>query len=435
MTQQPLRINITAEELRAQMQGAPIFAASDAITEQLEPVTPGQQDAPYAGTCCLIDFDGTLANSLVWYNQAIDRMFMGKVTDRPYIEHYKDFGDAYEIIPGSPWKSILMNLCRYLAGQHIVESTPVWDEQSVASSSVSTDIGRIDSMMLIAYGASFAAYDPLENVAIYESDSARYYAVLDQCASARSILFANEDCTHSGKQEFFIFVPSGLVALTKDQHASFDEAFIYVDDIADRIESIFNEYACEVLSHATYEDLAIDPVIRFCRAYKAGGGTIAIHSGSNRSILETMMATLGIEDLFDGYLCSDMLDDVDVNSLGAWGYKTELIGRLLSRYADRGLATFVVGDTKGDAFGAYENGQPLMLVWRGYPSDPTRLSSSEGTLLITDLVDARQDEVVAAALAGDEDAMVAAAEVKASLLGFAKRVGRGAVSPVAKEAD
>ena len=67
----------------------------------------------FSNTRCFIDFDSTLANSLPKYNIVLDELVKGKLTDKHYIEYYQDFGDAYDIIPGSPWKAILRDLVEY----------------------------------------------------------------------------------------------------------------------------------------------------------------------------------------------------------------------------------------------------------------------------------------------------------------------------------
>lgn len=383
-------------------------------------------------TCCLIDFDGTLANSLIWYNKALDAMYMGRVTDKHYIEHYKDFGDAYEIIPGSPWKSILMNLCRYLAQEHVVCTDAMWDEYNCVQTRVSNDIGRIDAMLKVAYDLDFVRYDPTANIAVYEHGDEEVFVALNQIAGMDEIVFANEMALADGKKEYRILVPSGYVGMPQEAIERFSDAFFYVEDVACRLEELFNDHACEIIAGATYDELAISPVIEFCREFKQAGGHVAIHSGSNKRIIETMMDVLGIADIFDTYLCSDMLTDIDVNTLGAWGYKTELIGRLLKQFPKEEWKTFVIGDTKGDAFGAYENDEPFMLVWRGYPADPSSLSSSQGTLHVDDVADIRQEEVLDLALAGDEDAKQVVESTKKHLIDYAIRAAQGKAPVVRK---
>lgn len=385
----------------------------------------------FSNTCCLIDFDGTLANSLVWYNKALDAMFMGKVTDKHYIEYYKDFGDAYEIIPGSPWKSILMNLCRYLAPAHPVSVETAWDDNNVVKTSAGHDLGVIDTMLKVAYDLEFVSYNEHRDIAVYANATEAVSVVLGAIACIEDVLFTNEAAIDLRKNEYRILVPSGYVGMTREQIERFGEAFFYVEDMANKLEGMFNDHACRILADAPYEELAIAPVIDFCRSFKEQGGTIAIHSGSNKRIIETMMDVLSIRDLFDFYLCSDMLSDIDVNELGAWGYKTELIGRLLSRYPKEKWDTFVVGDTKGDAFGAYENNEPFVLVWRGYPSDPAMLSSSDGTLVVQDFADIRQ-EVLDASRLGDAAAQEATAQASEHLMQYARSAASGAAVPIAK---
>ena len=123
-----------------------------------------------------------------------------------------------------------------------------------------------------------------------------------------------------------------------------------------------------------------------------------IHSGTNHRILETMLESAGITDLFKDYICADMLN-VAPDKLGKWGYKTELLRSLQEKYPTNGRQDFVVGDTKGDCFGAYDCQMPFVLVWRGYPKNPYELHAEDEngnpfTIAPDMIIDMRQDEVV-----------------------------------------
>ena len=242
----------------------------------------------FSNTICLIDADGTLFNSLVRYNGAIDKMFLGKYTDQNYIEYYSDFNNAYDIIPGSPWKLIL------------------------------------DLMV------QFLGYDKLE------------------------------------------------------------------DDALDKIVEQFEDCSVEEFKKLSYDDFAIKPIFDFCKEYVDNGGKIVIHSGTNRRILEQMLTSADVWDLFSGYLCTDMLE-CDVSKLGKWGYKAKLLELVKERYNTSGRKAFVLGDTKGDGFGAAEHDLPFVMSWRGYPKDPYKLTGElKGvpTVLRPDVVvDMRQERV------------------------------------------
>lgn len=242
----------------------------------------------FSNTICLIDADGTLFNSLVRYNGAIDRMFLGKYTDRNYIEYYSEFNNAYDIIPGSPWKLIF------------------------------------DLMV------QFLGYDkPTE----------------------------------------------------EDLNA---------------IVAQFEDYSIEEFKKLTYDDFAIKPIFEFCKKYVKDGGKIVIHSGTNRRILEQMLTSADVWDLFSGYLCTDMLE-CDASKLGKWGYKAKLLELVKERYNTSGRKAFVLGDTKGDGFGAAEHNLPFVMSWRGYPKNPYELSGElrgEATVLRPDIVvDMRQERI------------------------------------------
>lgn len=150
-----------------------------------------------------------------------------------------------------------------------------------------------------------------------------------------------------------------------------------------RLEATFEDNAAKMFSNMEYNDLAIIPTIDFCRAYRERGGRIVIHSGTNEKILLSMLNACGITDLFDDYVTSDMLyrgggvTPVVTAGTSKWAYKTNLLNHLIEKYPSNGTRNFVVGDTKGDAFGAKETGMQFLLVWRGYPKDPNRLSAND----------------------------------------------------------
>lgn len=388
-------------------------------------ITIKEFDGDISNTCCLIDFDGTLANSLVWYNQALDAMFMGKLTDKHYVEHYKEFGDAYEIIPGSPWKSILMNLCRYLSTSHLV-NTPIYkDEYDIVSSRACIDIGQLDAILLIAYDVDFYAYDFENNIVYYTSDDMTIAAVLGECMLPADIKTIDDFCNSEKLAPARIFSVSGYVASVGEPKDNPDfERIFYVKDIEDKMSSMFNEYCIEAFKSATYDTLAIDPIVRFCREYKNAGGKLVIHSGSNEAIVKEMISILDIEDLFDGWLCSDMLENVNFAALSPWGYKTLLLNKVIEDHAADDTSFFVVGDTKGDAYGAYEVSLPFYLVWRGYPSDPNCLKGSEEqTLTPNAWGDYLQEELDVVDV--DDDARQNVQDAVDSFVDFVGRVSTG----------
>ena len=268
----------------------------------------------FSNTRCFIDFDSTIANSLPKYNIVLDELVKGKLTDKHYIEYYQDFGDAYDIIPGSPWKAILRDLVEY-------HTTHMAQEAGVKKGSSEWD-------------------------ALYFSNFAYV---------ARDI---EPGCPIGG-----------------EYGAELEEAL--TNDIVLR----FEEGCARLFPKLGYDELAIKPAVKFCKLYTQMGGHLIIHSGTNEAILKSMLSVIGIEDLFEDYLCSNMMVDADPSKLGKWGYKTELLNRLLDKYPINGMRDAVVGDTKGDAYGAYEVGLPFLLVWRGYPKDPTRLSGAEDDYL------------------------------------------------------
>ena len=295
----------------------------------------------FSNTRCFIDCDGCLADTLTnsGYNKALDRIFMGNITQRNYCEDYQDFGDAYDIIPGAPWKTILRDLVEYHLGHRMA------------------DIAGID----------------------YPRDPE-----------------TGERATREG-------YPLKI---------ALDDGYL------DSLEKRFEDECVDIFSHRDYEGFAIEPVVRFCKEYKAGGGTLIIHSGTNKRILETILEVCGIKDLFDDFLCSNELN-TDPESLGKWGYKTELLSTLLDRYPVNGNRDFVIGDTKGDAFGSYEVGLPFMLTWRGYPSNPEKLrADAAGNDFITPhkWVDIRRETIDKCDEAGI-DAIVS------EMLDFAEDVG------------
>lgn len=186
------------------------------------------------------------------------------------------------------------------------------------------------------------------------------------------------------------------------------------------LESDFEDGAAAMFKTLSYDRLAIEPVIEFCRLYKERGGTIVIHSGTNEKILRAMLDSCGISDLFDDYLTSNMMmrSGVRAGELDSkWGYKTALLGRLLEKYPVNGTRDFVIGDTKGDAFGAKETGMPFLLVWRGYPKDPERLSANDARteFMSPDAwVDARDDVI--------RSDRSAAEDVTGGMISFAEKI-------------
>ena len=274
-----------------------------------------------SNTRCFIDADGTLFDSLPYYNNVFDTMFLGKYTDKNYNEYRDEIDRIYDFIPGTPWHDIIAAGVEYLTG-------------------------------------------------------------------------------------------------TRPSAAETSE-----------LEAIFEDRAAEMFRGMSAGRLAIAPVIDFCRTYRERGGSIIIHSGTNEKILRAMLEACGITDLFDDYLTSNMVfngnnrsNSVSSGGASKWAYKTTLLNHLLGKYPSNGTRNFVVGDTKGDAFGAKEVGMPFLLIWRGYPKDPCRLTANnERTEFISPdaWVDMR-DEVIASS-----EARRNAAE---NMLEFASNVSAGVIN-------
>ena len=371
-------------------------------------------------TRCLIDFDGTIANSLVWYNGALDEMLMGKLTDKHYIEHYKDFGDAYEIIPGSPWKRILSLLCRYLAKENLIGAKD--SSNPYLPITYFYDLGTIDAMLCVAYDAKPVEHTS-ENIYMYKSaDGALIGCVLDMLATSAHVAATIAYAEKNGYTDWKMLIPNEYVGLTSKDHSAYDDRFIYMNDVENALEAIFEQKACQIMSGLTFEQLGIAPVIEFCRRYKQAGGSLVIQSGSNKKIVVIMLDTLGIADLFDGVFCSPDLKIEETENMSPWTYKTLVMQQVMDNFAD-GRSCFVMGDTKGDAFGAYENALPFYLCWRGYPADPSHLTSAEGALGVEFFSDISQD------LLDEHPGFEWFEKDIEKMMAFADAVGAGSVEP------
>ena len=127
----------------------------------------------FSNTRCFIDFDSTLADSLPRYNVVLDDLYKDKVVEENYIEYYRDFGDAFDIIPGSPWKSILMDLVEYHA--KIREVGPYSNGGSRwAPTSAVYDAGRMDALMKVVFDADRCGNHPAVPAVYYKGASASY---------------------------------------------------------------------------------------------------------------------------------------------------------------------------------------------------------------------------------------------------------------------
>lgn len=368
-------------------------------------------------TRCLIDFDGTVANSLTWCNVALDEMLMGKVTDKHYIEYYKDFGDSFEIIPGCPWKRILSLLCAYLADERLIAVRD--DSDPMLPKMLCYDLGPISTMLSVAYDADFLECTS-DNIAYYKSAEGLLIGVsLMEIATMEDFTAVERQSHLLGCADWKLLPATGLFAKTDPSFDTASEHFLYIADVEDLLESIFEGKVVRIMSERTFDELAIAPVVEFCREYKEAGGSLVIQSGSNPAIISKILEVLGIESLFDGMFCSPMLGLGTERSASPWEYKSTVIAAARD-CADDGRKCFVLGDTKGDAFGACENALPFILVWRGYPSDPAKLTSAEGTLAISEWIDCSEEVLEGM----DEKAM--AREV-ATLMSFAESVGQGNV--------
>ena len=363
----------------------------------------------FSNTRCFIDFDSTLADSLPRYNVVLDDLYKDKVVEENYIEYYRDFGDAFDIIPGSPWKSILMDLVEYHA--KIREVGPYSNGGSRwAPTSAVYDAGRMDVLMKVVFDADRCGNHPAVPAVYYKGASASYMVALGPLGMVDAMEAAA--CMPEGSFKRAVDVADTLMP----DIPGIDEV-LSIDEVAATLTSRFEEGCAAMFPTISYKELAIEPVIEFCRRYKDAGGHLIIHSGTNERILLSMLDTLGIRNLFEDYLCSDMLD-ADPNALGPWGYKTALLNKLLDRYPVNGNKDAVIGDTKGDAYGAYEVGLPFLLVWRGYPKDPSRLSGAEEDWIVPNAtVDMTPDALV------DPDRSFES-EIEA-MLDFMASVGRG----------
>lgn len=369
-------------------------------------------------TRCLIDFDGTVANSLPWCNVALDEMFMPKLTERNYIEYYKEFGDAFEIIPGCPWKRILTMLCCYLAEDKTIGIKD--DSNPLLPKSYYYDLGPVSAMLSVAYDADFIEHTP-DNIAYYKNDEGLLVGVSLMDISGMEELEAVEEHAKSIDISNWKLLPiTGLFAKTDPELDTDGEHFLYLEDVEDHMEEIFEGKVTRIMSERTFDELAITPVVEFCRAYKQAGGSLVIQSGSNPAIISKILEVLGIESLFDGMFCSPMLGLGDAHAASPWEYKTAVIAAARSS-VDDGRKCFVLGDTKGDAFGAYENELPFILAWRGYPADPARLESAEGTLIVDEWIDC-SDEMLDHM---DDETAKIESDV---LLSFANKVGQDEAS-------
>lgn len=332
-------------------------------------------EQPYKNTRCFIDCDGTLTNSLKYYNVVIDELFLGKLSDKKYNEYYKEFGDEYEIIPGAPWKTILAYLIDYLARHDGKLGNEPVDKISNATFA--------EAAMRIAFDTapipSSCATDGM--IMLMKSGNASY-AVMPSDTSEQDMLDALDNMPDASLKRIVTYDREGFERVPFDgcfvNVPSFIDEVISIDSVIDIIVERFENGFVELIENIPDNDLAIAPVIEFCREYKNCGGTLIIHSGTNKRIVDAMLDKLGIAELFTDKLCTNMLGASGPETDSPWGYKIDLLGKLLDKYPVNGTKDFVVGDTKGDAFGAHELGLPFVLVWRGYPKDPVTLHGDNG---------------------------------------------------------
>lgn len=375
----------------------------------------------FSNTRCLIDFDGTIADSLPKYNEALDAMFMGVLTDKHYIEYYKDFGDAYEIIPGCPWKEILGKLCCYLAEEDKVSLPASGDE--FLPQMRTYNMGPISAILKVAFNAEPSEFVPEAEMVLYKADDMLIAVSLAELTNAEICGGVAQVAETLGCLDYKVLVPNKYVAWTQSAKGRYEDKLMYMPDLEKILGDMFDELAIPVLSRLSFNELAIVPVVEFCKFYKEHGGSLVIQSGSDEVLVKTMLKALDIETLFDEIWCSPMLDLDQFKGQGPWAYKTAIIERAKEQDDER--ACFVVGDTKGDAFGASEAGLPFFLIWRGYPADPTRLSGDNSqTLSPNDWADF-SPELMERALAGDENAIKTANKSKEALIEFAARVAKG----------
>lgn len=316
-------------------------------------------------TRCFIDCDGTLMNSLKYYNDALDGIFMGNITNKHYIDYYKDFGDTYNIIPGSPWRTILFYLIDYLKPSRRID---IYDSNHKKEK---VEIGFFDALLKVSMNAVPFGDDGIE----------LYWKVPDNETSTAYSMSIKDI------QQSLVSSRPGAAAYLSEEMPKLPIYETNINDrasscypsssLVDSIEKRFNAFSARKFEELSYDELIIDPIIRFCKEYKKRGGSLVIHSGSNESIVRTMLQVCGIEWLFDDILCTDMIKDAKVSNLGDWGYKTCLLQKLQERHDDERKG-FVIGDTKGDAYGARALSMPFGLAWRGYPEDPRFLSNGDG---------------------------------------------------------
>lgn len=347
----------------------------------------------YSNTRCFIDCDGTIVNSLKYYNIIIDQLFLDKLADKEYSEYYKEFGDAYEIIPGAPWKTILSYLIDYLARRGgKLDNKPVDHVNNVAFA---------EATIRVAFDTLPVSSSNIEDgsVLFLESGNASY-ALMPSNISERAMIAALDTMPDAIlKRVVFYNVGDKDVSATNEKYnrvPSFIDEVMNVDSVIDVLVERFENGFVELVSNAPVNDLAIAPIVEFCREYKAGGGTLIIHSGTNKVIAEAMLEHIGIMDLFADKLCTDMLNMNGPSTDSPWGYKIDLLGKLIDKYPVNGTKDFVIGDTKGDAFGAHEFGLPFVLVWRGYPKDPSTLHGDNGIHMAPDIYCDFRPELLAA---------------------------------------
>lgn len=385
---------------------------------------------PFNGTRCLIDCDGTIADSFRHYNSAIDKMFRGVLTDRAYADYRSEFDDAYDIIPGSPWRHILYQLIEFLT---VIEpnKTDLNDNQKatlIADGLLRVSLGEKFYMLLLEgdyrvgvhkMNAPLDEHDKIAFSVSKKKIEEKYHKDCNEVLIDRLAV----SCCEVNLFEISEF--SRLVDIIDEPIDKGRRGYaLMIDELISVLVNKFERLMCDYIDNLNEKDISIDPIVEFCREYTAFGGSIALHSGTNTAIVESILNKLELTDYIDEYICSDMLNisggeiippQQPYSGNGSWGYKTDLINALiaydvLERHATPQDALdalrsgkiekptdyryFVIGDSKGDAFGAREADVKFVLVWRGYPKDPTCLGSADGSKIEPDfIVDMRPDVI------------------------------------------
>lgn len=342
-----------------------------------------------SGTRCFIDADGTLFDSLRHYNKVLDSIFLGKLTEHPYIDYYQDFGDRYDIIPGAPWRSILGNLYEYHTGERpndfmVDLITETFEDRAAEMfSALEPEEFVIEPVIRFCH-----EYKEAGGQLIIHSGTNQKILEAMLFASHTEDLFDEYLCSDMLSDSLVLAVPANSNMVLNNLGEALPSGV--------RI-STFNDPAYPTASNAVKQifdaaHIPLTPLSEWC-----GKGAVLCNDqieafslmvSSNVDAAVVLRSTIERSNGADIACCIDTDVKIPLPSdiLGTWGYKTELLGRLLSEYPADEKRTFVIGDTKGDGFGAVSVGLPFLLVWRGYPKNPYCLKTGTGGVFEPDLV-------------------------------------------------